>query len=147
MTLDAVSSAWKIIPGLKSKDIRVTAKFYTDGLRCQLGGMHQHVDSDNPEPFFLSIAAGAKSVANMYYSRWEANEHESSLPVGQVWVALGTDELDQYYDAIVKKGSVRVVEKVEDKPWGYRQFTILDPDGNRLTFFRFLEGGNPGTEE
>lgn len=39
-----------------------------------------------------------------------------------------------------------IVEKLEDKEWGYRQFAVKDDDGNVLTSFKFLEGGNPGTE-
>lgn len=39
-----------------------------------------------------------------------------------------------------------IIEKMEDKEWGYRQFTVRDGDGNRVVFFKFLEGGNPGTE-
>jgi len=63
-----------------------------------------------------------------------------------VWIALGTEELDLFHDAIVERGRVKIVGGVGEKPWGYRQFTVEDPDGNHLTFFRFLEGGNPGTE-
>ncbi|WP_425457686.1 VOC family protein [Catellatospora sichuanensis] len=34
---------------------------------------------------------------------------------------------------------VPVVEPPRDTEWGYRQFTITDPDGHRLHLFRFLE--------
>lgn len=38
-------------------------------------------------------------------------------------------------------GGARITEGVEDRPWGYRQFTLEDLDGHRLTFFRFLDDG------
>lgn len=61
-------------------------------------------------------------------------------------IALGTAELDEYYDILVEEGKVKITEPIEDKQWGYRQFTLEDPDGNKITFFKFLEGGNPGSE-
>jgi uncharacterized glyoxalase superfamily protein PhnB len=33
-----------------------------------------------------------------------------------------------------------VVDEPADKPWKYRQFTVKDPDGHLLTFFRFSDG-------
>lgn len=50
------------------------------------------------------------------------------------------------YNTIKVKRSDVIQDAVQDQPWGYRQFAITDPDGNTLTFFRFLEGGNPGEE-
>ena len=59
-------------------------------------------------------------------------------------IALGTRELDEYYNALKAGGMVVIKDPIGDKEWGYRQFTIVDNDGNELTLFRFLEGGNPG---
>jgi hypothetical protein len=43
-------------------------------------------------------------------------------------------------------GRVQIEEEIGDRPWVYRQFSVLNPDGNRITFFRFLEGGNPSDD-
>lgn len=146
MTLDAISSAWKIVAGLKARDIQATAKFYAEELHFTVSKPYQ--DSEASEPTFVSVSAGHKAAANLYYSKLGScgGGSEGSFPAGEAYIALGTEELDRFYNALVEMGHVRVVEEVEDKPWGYRQFTIADPDGNRLTFFRFLEGGNPGME-
>lgn len=61
-------------------------------------------------------------------------------------IALGTQELDSYYALLQGEDEVEIVEPIENKEWGYRQFTILDGDNNRLTFFKFLEGGNGPNE-
>jgi hypothetical protein len=42
---------------------------------------------------------------------------------------------------------VEIVEQMEDKEWGYRQFTVRDLNGNRVTFFRFLGGGDPTNDD
>lgn len=138
MAAEAISSAWKVIPGLKTRDILATAKFYTDELRFTLGGLHSDIDDQTPT--FLSVFVGAKAVVNIYYDRCEP---ENFTP-GWVLIAMGTHQIDDYYQALVGAERVEIVEDIADKPWGYRQFSIKDVDGNKLTFFRFLEGGNPG---
>ena len=62
------------------------------------------------------------------------------------WVALGTEELDAFYRKLMDEGRVTIMQEIGDMEWGYRQFTVRDGDGNRVVFFKFLEGGNPGTE-
>lgn len=57
-------------------------------------------------------------------------------------IALGETELDDYYQLLKKEGEVEIVEEIADMEWGYRQFAVKDGDGNRLVFFKFLEGGN-----
>ncbi|KAH7386455.1 hypothetical protein BKA64DRAFT_143923 [Cadophora sp. MPI-SDFR-AT-0126] len=134
------SSAWKIIPEFQSLSIPSTVKFYTTELGFEIGGIHQ--SSSDPEPTFCSLANGPKSAANIYFRLCKADEFRAST----AWVGLGTKELDAFYGKLVDDGRVVIAEKIEDKEWGYRQFTVCDLDGNRVTFFKFLEGGNPGTE-
>ncbi|RXG42328.1 hypothetical protein VDGE_09601 [Verticillium dahliae] len=134
----ALTSAWKIIPSLQSTSIAATAAFYTEELGFTLAG----TESDGGEAYFCSVHAGPKAAANIYFFRASP---EDCKP-GAVMIAVGTAEVDSFYAYLRGRPAVKVVEEIEDKPWEYRQFSILDPDGNRLTFFRFLEGGNPGTE-
>ncbi|TEA14520.1 hypothetical protein C8034_v003452 [Colletotrichum sidae] len=58
-----------------------------------------------------------------------------------------TVKLDAYYEFVMARvAHVAAIEPVRDTAWGYRQFSIEDEDGNTLTFFRFLVGGNLGPE-
>lgn len=145
MTNKAIESGWKVIPGLKSRDIQGTVDFYTKQLHFNLGGMHPDAYTEEGPPVFSSVYVGAKAAVNIYHALCEPDEF---VP-GWVWIAMGTSQLDEYYEELVKAGEdkVSIVEKIEDKPWGYRQFSIKDNDGNKLTFFRFLEGGNPGNDD
>lgn len=61
-------------------------------------------------------------------------------------IALGTDELDELYVILKERGIVKIVQPIKDEEWGYRQFSMEDNYGNKLTFFKFLEGGNAGVE-
>ena len=54
-------------------------------------------------------------------------------------IAMTTEGLEEYYDVLKREGKVKFVEGIENKEWGYRQFEIVDEDGNHLQFFLFLE--------
>jgi uncharacterized glyoxalase superfamily protein PhnB len=135
---EIVRSAWKIIPQFQSRSIKATVKFYTEELSFVLGGLHPGDDAPN----FCSIFIGKKADANIYFHECSPEEFHPS----KAMIALGTNELDEFHDRLRSQGKVEVVEPIKDEVWGYRQFTIKDIDGNQLTFFKFLEGGNPGTE-
>ena len=54
-------------------------------------------------------------------------------------IAMSKEGLEEYYGLLKRERKATFVEDIEDKEWGYRQFEIVDEDGNRLQFFRFLE--------
>jgi uncharacterized glyoxalase superfamily protein PhnB len=43
------------------------------------------------------------------------------------------DDIDETYDELKSLGA-NIVEPLETKPWGVRQFTVEDLDGNRFHF-------------
>jgi len=52
---------------------------------------------------------------------------------GQVYIR--TDNIDMSYQALLdNKTSIHPNGKLESKPWGQREFSVLDPDNNLLTF-------------
>ena len=52
---------------------------------------------------------------------------------GQVYIR--TDEIDNLYQAMLdKKLSIHPAGYLQLKPWGQKEFAVLDPDGNLLTF-------------
>lgn len=92
-----------------------------------------------------SVAVGVPAIrGNIYF--FKTDPEEQTFHPSRAMIALGTEAVDQYYETLKREGEVEIVDEIADKPWGYRQFTIKDPDGNQIQFFRFLEGGNPGPE-
>ena len=134
-----VRSAWKIIPQFQSRDIESSVKFYTEALGFELGGVKP--EDGSSKPYFASVFAGRKADANIYLHECKPEEFHPS----RCMIALGTSELDEFYQLVTSRANVRITEEIEDRDWGYRQFSMEDVDGNSLTFFKFLEGGNPGT--
>ena len=52
---------------------------------------------------------------------------------GQVYIR--TDDIDQLYQSFLeKKLSIHPAGHLQIKPWGQKEFSMLDPDNNLLTF-------------
>ena len=52
---------------------------------------------------------------------------------GQVYIRVS--EIDQLYASFIEKGiSIHQNGKLDSKPWGQKEFSLLDPDHNLLTF-------------
>jgi len=52
---------------------------------------------------------------------------------GQVYVR--TDDIDKLYQSLLDNNtSIHPNGHLENKPWGQREFALLDPDNNLLTF-------------
>jgi len=59
---------------------------------------------------------------------------------GPISVYVGVDDIDDYHDRVLGS-STDLVEPIWDAPWGNRQFTVRDPDGNLTTFFETQPSG------
>jgi catechol 2,3-dioxygenase-like lactoylglutathione lyase family enzyme len=137
-----VASAWKIIPIFPSRDIHATVRLYTQELGFILG---------SEKPDFASLGAGPKAASNIYFQLYTDGQE---FTPSKAMIAMGAEQLDALYTGLQAKQQLKqeetspgsdffkIVEEIEDKPWGFRQFSIADSDGNQIFFFRFLEGSN-----
>lgn len=161
------ASAWKIIPHFPSRSIPATIAFYTSILGFTLGGTYVH--DDHPlaaagDPTFASLAVGDKAAANIYFFLTvEGKDRDRTMGEGRVMIALKEGEVDVLYEKLKgleeertkRSGEMKgeegrewgIVDEIGDMPWGYRQFTVRDGDGNHLSFFNFLEDGEDGEDE
>jgi catechol 2,3-dioxygenase-like lactoylglutathione lyase family enzyme len=52
---------------------------------------------------------------------------------GQVYIR--TDDIESFYKSLLEKNiSIHPNGPLQTKPWGQREFSLLDPDNNLLTF-------------
>jgi uncharacterized glyoxalase superfamily protein PhnB len=51
---------------------------------------------------------------------------------------LHVDDAQALHAEVQARGAT-VVQPIEDKPWGFREFTVQTPDGHRLVFGQDLE--------
>ena len=113
-------------------------------LGTELGNIkpEEGCEDHTSEPYFCSVFIGQKAEANTYFHFAKAEDFKPS----QATIALGTRQLDDFYPYLRDLENVKIAQELEDTEWGWRWFTVKDNDGNSLTFFKFLEGGNPGEE-
>ena len=67
---------------------------------------------------------------NIQIHFFEFKELDPKENYGQVYIR--TDDIEAFYN--VAKIQKVVSNELEDKPWRQREFSILDPDNNLLTF-------------
>ena len=64
---------------------------------------------------------------------FEFKEIDPKENYGQVYIR--TDDIDKLYKAILdSKVSIHPSGHLQIKPWGQKEFSMLDPDNNLLTF-------------
>lgn len=51
---------------------------------------------------------------------------------GQVYIR--TNDIDELYHSFLDTNAIHPNGKLETKPWGQKEFSMLDPDNNLLTF-------------
>jgi uncharacterized glyoxalase superfamily protein PhnB len=127
----ATQTVWKIIPHFHSTSIQFTVDFYSHKLHFKVSSP-QHFPANSAEPTFCSVAMGPHAEANIYFFLKKDPIPSSAM------IAMNADGLEAYYKQLKNEG-MTFKEDIANKEWGYRQFEITDPDGNRLQFFRFLE--------
>ncbi|KAG9022698.1 hypothetical protein FRB95_014293 [Tulasnella sp. JGI-2019a] len=105
------TSVWKIVPHFPSTSISQSILFYTTALHFALGGS---------TPTFCSVFIGKQAAANIYLYFHEFSAPTSSPPdptgnvlhPGAVHIAMGTAELEQYYELLKKEGTVSIVKEI-----------------------------------
>jgi catechol 2,3-dioxygenase-like lactoylglutathione lyase family enzyme len=58
----------------------------------------------------------------------------SAPPSARVTARFAVAGVDALYAELERQAVIHPAEPLETKPWGMRQFSALDCDGNRLTF-------------
>src|SRR5689334_10184563 len=109
-----------IHPKLPMRDKAVTSEFYIDKLGFQLFGS----DYDG----YLMIQ---KDDIQIHF--FEFKELDPKENYGQVYIR--TDEIDKLYQsALDKQLNIPKAGHLQIKPWRQKEFSLLDPDNNLLTF-------------
>ncbi len=115
-----------VIPEFPVPDIDAALEYYRTVLGFSVCSRHEN---DRREVVFGSVLRGQ---ANIYLSR-----SVSPVSAQRCWVFV--DEVDDLCRSFRARGAHIAIEPA-DMPWKYRQFTVKDPDGHLLNFFRFSDG-------
>ena len=111
----------EIHPKLPMRDKAVTKGYYVNKLGFQLVG---ETDFDG----YLMIQ---KDNIQIHFFEFKALDPKENY--GQVYIR--TDDIDKLYQMFLdNKISIHPNGHLETKPWRQREFALLDPDNNLLTF-------------
>lgn len=114
-----------INPKLPMRNKSVTRDFYINQLGFEQLGT---VDYDG----YLMLKCDQIEIH--FFEFKELNPKEN---YGQVYIR--TDNIDEYYQSLLDRNTpIHPNGKLEIKPWGQKEFAILDPDTNLLTFGQSL---------
>src|SRR5690606_32286150 len=110
-----------INPKLPMRDKNITRDYYLNKL-----GFQEFGGTD----FDAYLMVHKDNVQIHFFQFKELNPKEN---YGQVYIR--TDDIDSLYQSFVgKKLSIHPAGHLQIKPWGQKEFAMLDPDNNLLTF-------------
>lgn len=104
------------VPELPVSDVERAQQHYRDALGCEIGWLE-------PDRSIGSVSRGKFVI----FLRKRNPPFEPAVH----WVFA--EDLDASYRELESAGA-NIVEPLELKPWGMRQFTVADVDGNRFYF-------------
>lgn len=110
-----------IHPKLPMRDKTITRNYYTQQLGFNDIGKVDY-------PGYLMVV---KDQIEIHFF-----EHKTLVPEendGQVYIRV--KDIDALYQSFLQKGiRIHPNDPLQQKPWGQREFSLLDPDNNLLTF-------------
>jgi predicted enzyme related to lactoylglutathione lyase len=111
----SLTSIGQPVPELPVTDVERAQQHYRDALGFEIGWLYSR-----------EIGAVSRGNVNIFFRKttppFEAAVH---------WVFA--EDIDATYNELKSFGA-NIVEPLEKKPWGLRQFTVEDIDGNRFYF-------------
>ncbi len=108
----------RAVPDIRSDDVEASRGFYSGLL-----GFDVSMESGK---FLLFTSPTDPNI------QISVNGDFASLPAGFI-IDVGTGERVQEIHDAALDGGLRIVEAIDDKPWGIRRFSLLDPSGTRVT--------------
>ncbi len=111
----------EIHPKLPMRDKNITRDYYMNQLGFKVFGS---ADYDG----YLMMQ---KDSIQLHFFEFKALEPKENY--GQVYIR--TDNIDQFYQSLLENQTrIHPNGRLEIKPWGQKEFSLLDPDSNLLTF-------------
>ena len=115
---EKMSSIGPAVPELPVADVERAQQHYRDTLGFEIGWLYPGKE----------IGAVSRGAAVIFFRKRNA-PFEPAIH----WVF--TEDIDASYAELQSSGA-NIVDPLEKKPWGLRQFTVKDLDGNIFYFYQ-----------
>lgn len=125
---------WGVIPSLRVRDMAEALAFYTGqlGFALDSGGDAAQNSSLTRGDGHLMI----ETPGDFYGERYNAAIRERLGTPSSTALYIEAADLAELYSRLQAGGVVRIVDPLAPRPWGQEEFTVEDPAGNWLTFWR-----------
>lgn len=116
-------------PVLPAVDLPSTIEFYVQQLGFQVAF------EDAQPPRYVGLT---RDRVEIHLRQTSPTEQVAGLPSGNVEVHFAVCDVDHFFNQCLDGGVIDPTDQLRDTPWGTREFSIADPEGNRLTFYSDL---------
>lgn len=114
-----------IIPKLPMRNKSVTKEYYVNKLGFK------YIGSDAFDQYLIV------EKDNLQIHFFEFKDLDPKENYGQIYIR--TDNVDELYQSMLNNNvDIHPNGHLENKPWGQKEFALLDPDNNLLTFGRSI---------
>ena len=120
-----------VAAGFTANDAAASVTWYTDVLGFTVKERWEHEGS------FMgaTVVNGAASI-NIGQDDWKLGRDRKKGQGVRLFITTA-DDIDKYANAITSRGGTLDHEPKDD--WGFRAFSVADPDGYKITFMRPLK--------
>jgi uncharacterized glyoxalase superfamily protein PhnB len=129
-------SGWGVTPAIRVTDMAAGLQFYRDriGFAVERGG---------PEDSNVSLSFGDARLmlevpADFYSESYNSAIRRRMGNASPHALYMEAPDIDVLYGRVNAQG-IRIVDPLADRPWGQREFTVEDHEGNWLTFWEVRE--------
>jgi uncharacterized glyoxalase superfamily protein PhnB len=126
-------SGWGVVPTIRVTNMAAALDFYTErlGFTVSRGGPTDPncVVTRGDARLMLEVAG------DLFSPGYNAAIRDRLGSASATTLYMEAEDLDALY-ADAREGGVEVVDPLGDRPWGQAEFTVADPHGQWLTFWR-----------
>ena len=119
------------VPIIPAQDVDAAASWYRDELEFEVF----HVEAE------YGIVGRGESWIHFWGPSGIAPEDSNTM------IRLGVRGIDPLYAHCQERGIVHPNAPLREQPWGFREFSVRDRDGNLVTFFEPPDEYDPRAEE
>jgi uncharacterized glyoxalase superfamily protein PhnB len=123
----------KLEPMIYAVDIEESIKFYRDVLGFEIE--EYYPDKENPTWACVRIGSDRLGIGKTF-SDINHKLHPRGVDGSGVQFYIRVEDVDRLYDEF--KNELDIIDDIENKNWGDREFTFKDPNGYLISFFSEL---------
>jgi len=112
----------------------------TEALAFYTGQLEFSLDSGGEGATNASLTRGDGHLmidaADFYSDQYNEAIRERLGTPSSTALYIEAEDLGEFHSRLTTSGAVRIIDPLASRPWGQEEFTVEDPAGNWLTFWR-----------